>query len=38
MLFLLYEICVGIYTPAMGIMRAKYIDDEMRSSVTGMFR
>lgn len=37
-LFLLYEVCIGVYSPAMGILRSKYIPDEMRATVMLMFR
>lgn len=38
MLFLLYEACIGMFTPVMGIMRSKYIPDDMRTTVMQLFR
>ena len=37
-LFLLYETCVGMYFPAMGMMRAAFIPEHMRATVMNIQR
>ena len=36
--FLVFEVCCGIYFPAMGRMRSTYISGEVRSTVMNVFR
>jgi MFS family permease len=36
--FILFEICVGIFWPAMGYLRGKYIPEETRSTTMNFFR
>eukprot|EP01119_Soliformovum_irregulare_P011748 TRINITY_DN2976_c1_g1_i1.p1 TRINITY_DN2976_c1_g1~~TRINITY_DN2976_c1_g1_i1.p1 ORF type:complete len:430 (-),score=110.92 TRINITY_DN2976_c1_g1_i1:68-1357(-) len=36
--FLVFEVCCGIYFPAMGTLRGKYIPEATRSAVTNFFR
>lgn len=33
-----FEVCVGVYFPAMGFLRAKYIPEEVRATVVNIFR
>ncbi|KAL9179344.1 hypothetical protein ACHAXT_008634 [Thalassiosira profunda] len=35
--FLLYEACVGLYFPAIGTLRSKYVPDEHKSVILSMF-
>uniref|UniRef100_A0AC34GRT2 Molybdate-anion transporter n=1 Tax=Panagrolaimus sp. ES5 TaxID=591445 RepID=A0AC34GRT2_9BILA len=36
--FIVFEICVGIFWPAMGYLRGKYIPEETRSTTMNFFR
>jgi MFS family permease len=36
--FLVFEVCCGIYFPAVGTMRSRYIPEEVRSTVMNVFR
>jgi len=36
--FLLFEVCVGIFWPALGTMRSKYIPEESRATIMNFFR
>lgn len=38
LMFLVYEACLGIYYPAMGTCRSKYIDDRVRGTVMNITR
>lgn len=37
-MFLVYEACLGLYFPAMGTCRSKYIDDRVRGTVMNITR
>ncbi|EDO37332.1 predicted protein, partial [Nematostella vectensis] len=36
--FLVFECCVGIFWPAVGTMRGKYVPEETRATIMNMFR
>ena len=36
--FLIFEVCVGCFWPAISTLRAKYIPDNVRSTVMNIFR
>ncbi|EYB98845.1 hypothetical protein Y032_0127g1378 [Ancylostoma ceylanicum] len=36
--FLVFEICVGIFWPAMGCLRGTYVPEETRSTTINLFR
>ena len=36
--FLVFEVCVGMYFPAIGMQRGKVIPDEVRSTIMNFFR
>ncbi|XP_031574732.1 molybdate-anion transporter-like [Actinia tenebrosa] len=36
--FLVFEVCVGIFWPALGTMRSKYVPEESRATIMNMFR
>ena len=37
-LFLLFEVCVGAYWPASGVVRASVIPESMRATVMSLYR
>uniref|UniRef100_A0A1B6E3E2 Molybdate-anion transporter n=1 Tax=Clastoptera arizonana TaxID=38151 RepID=A0A1B6E3E2_9HEMI len=37
-LFIIYEICLGLYDPAIGFIKGKMVPEENRASVTNWFR
>ena len=36
--FCVFELCCGIYFPCMGVMRGKYIPEEVRATMMNIFR
>lgn len=36
--FVLFEICCGVYFPAFGTLRGKYIPEQTRSAIMNFFR
>ena len=36
--FILFEVCVGIFWPAMGTMRGRYVPETARSTIMNFFR
>ena len=36
--FFLFECCCGVYWPALGTMRSRYIPEEVRATVMNVFR
>ena len=36
--FIVFEICVGIFWPALGTLRGKYVPEEIRATVMNCFR
>ena len=36
--FVLFECCVGIFWPAMGVLRSRYLQEKARSTIMNLFR
>mmetsp|Transcript_2194 Transcript_2194/g.3103 ORF Transcript_2194/g.3103 Transcript_2194/m.3103 type:complete len:505 (-) Transcript_2194:209-1723(-) len=36
--FLMFEVCIGLYYPAMGTLKSKYVPDQNRSTIYNIFR